>query len=281
MRDDSTQLRGESGRIAARVRELVDDVSTDAADVRPDPPAHRPSWGNRLAALLPVRVDPGRRAPVAVGVAVLLAAVLTGLWVLSAKPRAVALSASGPVTAGTTGAAASGSALVSAFPAVGSAAPAAAPTVSAAATASDVVVDVAGRVRRPGLYRLPAGSRVDDAITAAGGARRGVRLTNLNLAAPLVDGEQVLVGPGAGSGVVAPAVVPAPAAGSSTASAPVALNTATLEQLETLPGVGPVTAQKILDYRAAHGSFSAVDQLKDVSGIGDVTFAELQPLVTL
>jgi competence protein ComEA len=144
-----------------------------------------------------------------------------------------------------------------------------------------VVIDVAGKVRRPGLYHLPAGSRVDDAITAAGGPRRGVNLSTLNLAAVLVDGQQILVGvPGQ-----APAPVGAPgvAAGSADGApiAPVSLNTATLEQLETLPRVGPVTAQKILDYRAAHGSFTSIDQLKDVSGIGDVTFAGIAPLVTL
>ena len=280
MREDSTPLRGESGRIAARVRELVDDDFAARAPATRHAPLHdRPSPLTRLAALLPVRVDPGRRAPVAIGIGVLLAAVLTGLWVLSAKPRAVALSATAPAADGVS-TSASGSSLVGAFPAVGSAPPSAAPTTVNTPSAAEVVVDVAGRVRRPGLYHLPAGSRVDDAISAAGGARRGVPLRNLNLAAVLVDGEQILVGPGSGAALAAPAAPPA-AAGASSPAAPVPLNTASLEQLETLPGVGPVTAQKILDYRAAHGSFSAIDQLKDVSGIGDITFAELEPLVTL
>lgn len=274
-------LRGESGRIAARVRDLVDDDFADRAPATRHAPLHdRPSPLSRLAALLPVRVEPGRRAPVAIGLAVLLAAVLTGLWVLSAKPRAVALSVTAPAADGAS-TSASGSSLVGAFPAVGSAPPSAAPSTTVnTPSAAEVVVDVAGRVRRPGLYHLPAGSRVDDAISAAGGARRGVPLRNLNLAAVLVDGEQILVGPGAGAALAGPAA-PAAAAGASSPAAPVPLNTASLEQLETLPGVGPVTAQKILDYRAAHGSFSAIDQLKDVSGIGDVTFAELEPLVTL
>jgi competence protein ComEA len=165
--------------------------------------------------------------------------------------------------------------LVSSAPA----APAAVPAPSA--SASGVVVDVAGKVRRPGLYHLPSGSRIDDALTAAGGPRRGVDLSTLNLAALVVDGQQILVGmpgPPAG-GAAVPAGEAAPA--TDAPIAPVSLNTATLEQLETLPRIGPVTAQKILDYRAAHGSFTAIDQLKDISGIGDVTFAGLAPLVTL
>jgi competence protein ComEA len=144
-----------------------------------------------------------------------------------------------------------------------------------------VVVDVAGKVRHPGLYRLPVGSRVDDAIRAAGGARPGVRLDGLNLAAKLVDGQQVAVG-----------VAPAPNAGGDgtgagatgsdgPAGGPVNLNTAGLDQLQTLPGVGPVLAQHILDWRTQHGSFSSVDQLDDVTGIGDVKFAALKSLVTV
>lgn len=259
------------------MRELVDDEYADRAPASRNEQHDHPSPLTKVAALLPVRVAPGRRAPVAIGFAVLLAAVLTGLWVLSAKPRAVSLSATAP---GSGPAAVPGSPIGSAFPAVGSTPPTASPsTPGSTSPAAEVVVDVAGRVRRPGLYHLPSGSRVDDALTAAGGARRGVRLRNLNLAAVLVDGEQIVVGPGAGA-AAAPAAPPAVPAASSPA-APVPLNTATLEQLETLPGVGPVTAQKILDYRDAHGSFSALDQLKDVSGIGDVTFAELEPLVTL
>jgi competence protein ComEA len=160
----------------------------------------------------------------------------------------------------------------------------AAASVDAAPTpsASEVVVDVAGKVRHPGLYHLPAGSRIDDALTAAGGPRRGVDLSSLNLAALVVDGQQILVGvPGAPAGGVAIPAPGEPAPATGTSIAPVSLNTATLEQLETLPRIGPVTAQKILDYRAAHGSFTAIDQLKDISGIGDVTFAGLAPLVTL
>jgi competence protein ComEA len=142
----------------------------------------------------------------------------------------------------------------------------------------DVTVDVAGKVRRPGLTTLPAGSRVADALEKAGGPRGRVDLSALNLARVLVDGEQILVGRAAQPGGMA--------AGASTAApdptgALVSLNTATLEQLETLPGVGPVTAQKILDWRGANGAFSSVDQLLDIDGIGDKTLAEIAPHVTL
>jgi competence protein ComEA len=142
----------------------------------------------------------------------------------------------------------------------------------------EVVVDVAGKVHRPGIVRLPAGSRVVDALEAAGGPRRGVRLTALNLARILVDGEQVLVGVPAAPGVAASAAsdpgAPAPAA-------LVNLNTADQTLLESLPGVGPVTAQAILEWRSEHGAFSAVDELMEVSGIGEATLAELAPLVTV
>jgi len=142
-----------------------------------------------------------------------------------------------------------------------------------------VVVDVAGQVRRPGVIQLPVGSRVIDALRKAGGARPKVDLSTLNLARPLTDGEQILVGrPAASTGGVAGA---ASAASPATPGALVNLNSATLEQLETLPGVGPVTAQKILDWRGAHGRFSSVDELMEVSGIGEKTLARLAPYLTL
>jgi competence protein ComEA len=142
----------------------------------------------------------------------------------------------------------------------------------------EVTVDVAGKVRRPGLTTLPAGSRVADALEKAGGPRGRVDLSALNLARVLVDGEQILVGRAAPPGGIA--------AGASTAApdptgALVNLNTATIEQLETLPGVGPVTAQKILDWRGANGAFSSVDELLDIDGIGDKTLAEIAPHATL
>jgi competence protein ComEA len=153
-------------------------------------------------------------------------------------------------------------------------APVRAARASAAATKL-LVVDVAGAVRRPGLYKLRTGSRIDDAISAAGGATAKAQLEAVNLAAPVADGEQVVV-PGRGAGGAA--VSSSPAAGSSP-SAPLDLNTATLEQLEALPGVGPVTAQKILDYRQAHGPFHSVDELQGVPGIGPAHMAQLKGLV--
>ncbi len=145
-----------------------------------------------------------------------------------------------------------------------------------------VTVHVAGAVRRPGVYRLPAGARVDDALRRAGGARGGADLAAVNLAAKLEDGRQVLVperaaaavAPGAGTGA---AVVPGAA---SAAGAPINLNTATLEQLDTLDGVGPGIAQRILDYREQHGGFTRVEELGEVPGIGAKRLATLTPLVT-
>ncbi len=146
------------------------------------------------------------------------------------------------------------------------------------ASAARVVVDVVGAVRRPGLYRLSQGSRIADAIARAGGTTSKAALAQVNLAAPLADGEQIVVpgrglagpAPSGGGGSVGPGGAPA---------APVQLSTATLEQLDALPGVGPVTAQKILDYRTKHGAFSSVDELDAVPGIGPKRLDQLRDLV--
>lgn len=142
----------------------------------------------------------------------------------------------------------------------------------------ELVVDVQGAVRKPGVVRLPAGSRVLDALRAAGGPRRGVPTTSLNLARTLADGEQVVLasaGPAGAAGTAAGAPSGAGAAG----GGPVDLNTATLEQLDALPGIGPVMAQRILDWRAAHRRFSAVEELQEIPGIGPSTFADLRDRV--
>jgi competence protein ComEA len=161
----------------------------------------------------------------------------------------------------------------------GASAPVVAPVRAPAkpeAAAKLLVIDVAGAVRRPGLYRLRSGSRIDDAIAAAGGATGKAQLDTVNLAAPVADGEQIVV-PGRGA-TAGGAEAGAPAGGSSP-SAPVDLNSATLEQLEGLPGIGPVTAQKILDYRQQHGAFHSVDELQGVPGIGPAHMAQLKGLV--
>jgi competence protein ComEA len=161
--------------------------------------------------------------------------------------------------------------------------PAADPTATTGEPAV-VVVDVAGKVRRPGIATLPIGSRVVDALEAAGGVRHGVDLTTLNLARLLVDGEQIVVGVPPPGGVAAPAASAAGgvAGGAADGGAPlVNINSATQAQLEELPGVGPVTAQAILQWRTDNGPFTAVDELLEVSGIGDATLAEIAPFVTL
>jgi competence protein ComEA len=294
-------VRGESERVAARVRALLNEYGRDPTDDAGSPPVAsapvgstsvgsapagsapvgpppvgepaRFSWHSMIARL-PVRLDPGRGGAFAVGVAVLVAALATGLWLVAHRPQAVPVAASGvdqlssaPTPVGATGIESGGASTT------------ASTTAQTSPSATLLVVDVAGRVRRPGLYRLPEGSRVDDAITAAGGPLRGVDLSSLNLAAKVADGQQILVGRPA-TGLVG--AVPAGGADvTSQSTAPVSLNSATLDQLEALPGVGPVLAQKIIDWRTANGGFTSIGQLTQVSGIGDVTFAEIQPLVTL
>jgi competence protein ComEA len=142
---------------------------------------------------------------------------------------------------------------------------------------SEVVVDVVGKVRKPGIVTLPAGSRVFEAVKAAGGVSGRVNLHGLNMARVLSDGEQIVVGiepPDEASGSP-------PQSGEQAASALVNLNSASSEQLQTLPGVGPVTAQAIVAWREANGRFGAVDDLLDVKGIGPATLDSLRDLVTV
>lgn len=151
----------------------------------------------------------------------------------------------------------------------------AAPTASAS-PATVILVDVAGWVRRPGVYEFAEGARVIDAIDAAGGARPGAVLSSLNLAAPLVDGTQVLVPKESQS-----APTTETGTGTSGATGLVNVNSATNAELETLPGIGEVIAQAIVDHRTENGPFTSVEQLVDVSGIGDATLENIRELVTV
>ncbi len=150
-------------------------------------------------------------------------------------------------------------------------------SAAAGRPAGEIVVDVTGKVRDPGVHTLPAGSRVTDALRAAGGVRPGTDTDGLNRARFLTDGEQIVVGG------PAPPAAPGQAVGGAAAgagpSAPVSLNTATVEQLDALPGVGPVLAQHIVDFRTQHGGFRSVDELRQVRGIGDRRYSDLRDLV--
>lgn len=160
------------------------------------------------------------------------------------------------------------------------------PDPAVSSGAAKIVVDVGGKVRRPGVRRLPAGARVADALRAAGGVRPGADTSGLNRARLLTDGEQVLVGAPAAPAAGAPSGPAGAGAGAGAGgavgaapAAPIGLNTATLEQLDTLPGVGPVLAQHIVDYRTEHGGFRSVEELREVNGIGDRRFEDLHDLV--
>jgi competence protein ComEA len=145
---------------------------------------------------------------------------------------------------------------------------------------AEATVHVAGAVRRPGVYRMRPGSRIDDAVQLAGGATSKGDLSAVNLAAKVEDGRQILVPERAPKGAAAPAGAGAPGSGAAAAPGqPINLNTATLEQLDTLAGVGPATAQKILDYREEHGGFGSVEELAQVPGIGEKRLAGLEEQV--
>ncbi|WP_374208013.1 helix-hairpin-helix domain-containing protein [Streptomyces sp. MUM 203J] len=211
-----------------------------------------------------------RRTLAALSVVLLVAVVLAGRYFWAGRPEAVRA----PDTVG--------HAVPAPAAPTSAAAPAAAdgpprPVPAAGASPDMVVVDVSGKVRKPGVLRLPPGSRVVDALRAAGGVRPGADVTALNRARVLLDGEHVVVGvPGAAPGPVA-AAVSAPTGG--VPSGWVSLSTATVEQLDTLPGVGPVLARHIVDHRTRHGGFRSVDELREVRGIGDRRLADLRPLV--
>jgi competence protein ComEA len=209
------------------------------------------SIGDRLSAL-------SRSELVGLGVVVVVTLGGAGLWYTRSLPKPVA---------------------VQAAPAVAQAGPSGTGVASPTPSPVPVFVDVAGWVRRPGVYEFTTGQRVIDAVDAAGGARPGADLTSLNLAAPLTDGTQILV-PKAGAAPVGTGTgtsIP----GTGTGGTLVNINTASATELETLSGVGEVIAAAIVDYRTQNGPFTSVDQLEDVSGIGPATMEEIRDSVTV
>lgn len=278
---------GESiSRVAARVRGST------------GPPRSGPGGGwsavrHAVADRLPPavrggRLDPTMRGAVTIVVVVLAAAAIAGFLAWRARPTTVAAGgsiagrvvATGAPTAPVAGSPTSGFLAPS-----GSFAPGAGASASPTPTPTEIVVDVAGKVRSPGVERLAADARVVDAIDMAGGVLPGTDTTGLALARRLTDGEQILV---TGVPGTAPAAVPAdPSAGGAgdpavpAAAGPVNLNLATEAQLDALPGVGPVLASRIIDWRTQHGRFTSPQQLGDVGGVGDKKLADLLPLVTV
>lgn len=238
---------------------------------------------DRLPSTLRVaRVAPARRA--VVGAILIVAAVLGVLGVRLAMASAAAR----PVSVG----AASGASTPAVSASTEASSPRGSPTRAATGTATAgvsspasalLVVYVSGRVRHPGVVRLATGLRVQDALKAAGGALPRSDLTSINLAQPLADGEQIMVGrvgsgssvSSGGSGVASGGGV----GGSGAGGAVVDINTGDVTVLDTLPGVGPVLAQRIVDWRSAHGRFTSVDELDEVSGIGDKLMSEIRPHV--
>ncbi|RAO42772.1 ComE operon protein [Micromonospora saelicesensis] len=231
---------------------LPSQLAASVAEPAPDGLAVPPE--SRLPG--PSAFDPGRRGVRALAVVAVVVVAGAAGWAWQARPQ------SEPVAPLASDAA--------------SAAPAGDPSGSSSA---ELVVAVAGKVRKPGLVRLPAGSRLADAVQAAGGALPGVDVALLNPARKVTDGELIVVGvtpPPAPGGAAGPA-----AGGAAPAAGPLNLNTATLAQLDTLPGVGPVLAQRILTHRDHHGGFKSVGDLRQVDGIGDARYEQLKDLVTV
>ncbi len=228
-----------------------DDPDQDDDEGSPEPGRHRPPART-------VRVDPGRRGNWALWVAGLLAALALAGWTWLDRPRVE------PAPPATTPAPAAPSVAQGAEP-EGAGTPGAEAPVT-------VVVSVVGLVVRPGLVTLPEGARVADAVAAAGGLLPEADPSSVNLAALVTDGEQIAVG-------VPGAAPPAAAAGEGAPAGPLDLNTATVSDLDALPGIGPVLAERIVEHRDRNGRFTGVEQLDDVPGIGPATYAELADLV--
>jgi competence protein ComEA len=247
----------------------------ESVAARPDAaPTLSPAGAGGPRAWLPAvvrgaRFEPGRRGAAVLAVVAIAAALVAGLFVWGARPRAEPVSALPVVSV---------SEAQSARPAPPSGV--AAPTT--AATPAVVVVSVVGRVARPGLVSLAEGARVADVLAAAGGAQPGIDVSQLNLARRVGDGEQIAVGIPAAPDAL-PAAAAAPAAGGSPGGAapagPLDLNRAGIDQLDTLPGVGPVTAQRIVEWRTRNGRFARVEQLREIDGIGERRFEQLRTLV--
>lgn len=277
-RPEQVQELPQPSRPQAGVSDTVgpaDSVDRETPEGVPEPGPPPGRWGPALRERLPlwvqVRCGLERRSVVALSALLVLAAVFAvqHFWTGRTQPvRAPEVVQAGAASRASQGEVTDGGASPSGAPGFAAGEGSAAP---------EIVIDVSGKVRDPGVHRLPAGSRVEDALKAAGGVRPGTKTGTLNRARFLVDGEQLVVGGPAPAGAEAPAAPPGPAAAGPTA--PVSLNTATVDQLDTLPGVGPVLARHIIDHRTRTGGFRSVDELREVNGIGDRRFADLRDLV--
>ncbi|MFG2523599.1 helix-hairpin-helix domain-containing protein [Streptomyces sp. NPDC048527] len=277
------------GAAPGEFREFTEERDEPAGEAERDSPSWRERAGFAVRERLPLwaqtRCGLERRSVIALVVVLVAAAgfAVQHFWAGRAQPVGapeVVRPAAPDEAAGSSGAGQEADAGLSA-PSSGGASAAGGTDGAAAA---GIVVDVSGKVRSPGIHRLPAGSRVADALRAAGGIRPGVDPGGINRARLLADGEQVVVGApaapgGVGSGGSAGSAGSAGTGAGAPAAGPIGLNTATAEQLDTLPGVGPVLAQHIIDYRIEHGGFRSVDELREVNGIGDRRFSDLQNLV--